>query len=228
MSIQRLADAANDIAERVKANSAQANDALSLSDESLRGVEAGSRQMNSLIQAISEISTMSDQIGHIIKTINDIAFQTNLLALNAAVEAARAGAAGKGFSVVAEEVRNLATKTSDATSDISALIQNSSKAVHNGNVIAQETYESFNNIVEMTKKSSGLIDEMAENMKRQSTETSKITDGLEDIMEVVVKISSTSEESAAASQELASQSSILKNLVGEFELGTEVRMDKAN
>ncbi|MDR1642793.1 MAG: methyl-accepting chemotaxis protein [Clostridiales bacterium] len=227
-SIQKLADAANDISDRVKANSIQANDALSLSDESIRGVESGSRQMNNLINAISEISAMSDQIGHIIKTINDIAFQTNLLALNAAVEAARAGAAGKGFSVVAEEVRNLATKTSEATNDISALIQNSAKTVQNGNIIAQETFESFNAIVEMTRKSSGLIDEMAENMKRQSSETNKITEGLEDIMGVVVKISSTSEESAAASQELASQSSILKNLVGQFELGSDRKLEKAN
>jgi methyl-accepting chemotaxis protein len=221
ISIQALSDTSTGIAERVQANSGQAADALLMSQESIKGVESGSKQMNNLISAISEISVTSDQIGLIVKTINDIAFQTNLLALNAAVEAARAGSAGKGFSVVAEEVRNLATKTSEATSDISNLIQNSAKAVHNGNVIAQGTAESFNAIVERTQKTSRLIAEIAENMSRQSSETGKINDGLDDILEVVLKISSTSQESAASSEELSSQAHILRSLAGRFVLRDE-------
>jgi methyl-accepting chemotaxis protein len=220
-SIQSLADAATDIAKRVSANSSQANDAIVLSEESIKGVETGSMQMSSLIGAIAEISATSDKIGLIVKTINDIAFQTNLLALNAAVEAARAGSAGKGFSVVAEEVRNLASKTSEATRDISSLIGNSAKAVQNGSNIAQDTAASFNSIVERTKATSGLIDQMAENMSRQSAETNKINEGLDDILQVVLRISVTSQESAASSEELSSQAQILKDLVNRFILPEE-------
>ena len=88
--------------------------AAHISNDMRAKAEEGTRQMNYMMDAVREISTSSQDIGKVIKVIDDIAFQTNILALNAAVEAARAGAAGKGFGVVADEVRNLAARSAEA------------------------------------------------------------------------------------------------------------------
>jgi methyl-accepting chemotaxis protein len=216
--IQELVNVSGQIAAQATDNAKKATDAIALSRESIKGVEQGSRQMGSLISAISEISDASSKIGLIINTINGIAFQTNLLALNASVEAARAGSAGKGFSVVAEEVRNLANKTSKATKDIAQLIANSTAAVKKGSEIAGETAGTFEGIVAGAKKTAEIITEIADETKAQSTETMRINSGLDDILGVVTANSAASQEAAAASQELSSQAQVLKSLVDMFKL----------
>ena len=217
-SIQNLADITGQIALSAETNAEHADKAIALSEESTAGIKEGTQRMHNLIEAIEKINQTSAQISEIIKTIRDVAFQTNLLALNAAIESARAGEAGKGFSVVADEVRNLSLKTSEATKDIGVLIENSKNAVENGNKIAREAAQSFEDIAARTEKTSNIINEMAAAISEQSGSTKQIDEGLDSIMGVITANSASSEESASASEELSSQAQMLKKLVGEFRL----------
>ena len=217
-SVQELAATINDISNMVKQNADNARQANEKAGSISTEMNVSNEKMQQMIQAMGDISNSSNEIGKIIKTIEDIAFQTNILALNAAVEAARAGAAGKGFAVVADEVRNLASKSAEASKNTAALIENSLKAVENGTRIADETarslFEAVNDVNEMT----GIIGQISEASGIQADSISQITMGIDQISSVVQTNSATAQESAAASEELSSQSQLMKSLVGKFKL----------
>ncbi|WP_077611271.1 methyl-accepting chemotaxis protein [Clostridium sp. Marseille-P2415] len=217
-SIEELSATITEISERVKQNAANASEANSLSQEASEGVLTGNQKVKHMITAMNEIASTSNEIGKIIKTIDDIAFQTNILALNAAVEAARAGSAGKGFAVVADEVRNLAGKSAEAAKNTTTLIENAISAVGNGTKIAGETAEALRLIVEKANISSNRIAEIAEASAVQSDAIMQVTTGIDQISAVVQTTSATSEESAATSEELSAQAMNLKALVGKFQL----------
>lgn len=144
----------------------------------------GRERMDEMINSMDDITTASDEIVKIIKVIDDIAFQSNLLALNAAVEAARAGQFGKGFAIVADEVRNLAGRSAHAAEEISELINDSAEIMNNGTSIAEQVAESFGEIEEGVKITAKLAEDIAVASKRQSDEIMDITSELTHVQEV--------------------------------------------
>lgn len=215
-AIEELAATINDISGKIIATADRAGDVHSQSSETGREVEQCNEQMLELVNAVRDIGESSSQIGKIIKTIEDIAFQTNILALNAAVEAARAGTAGKGFTVVADEVRNLASKSAEASKSTSVLIEGSARSVEKGMKIADETAASLQKAVISTENTVKAVDKITEATAEQSQAVSQVTQGMDQISSVVQTNSATAEESAAASEELSGQAVILKELVGQF------------
>ncbi|MEG0941412.1 MAG: methyl-accepting chemotaxis protein [Oscillospiraceae bacterium] len=217
-SVQQLSASINEVAEQIEQNASNAVSANELVNNVGGTIDESNEQMTSMIGAMSEISISSQEIGKIIKTIEDIAFQTNILALNAAVEAARAGAAGKGFAVVADEVRNLATKSSEAAKQTSALIEGSVTSVAHGVSIADATAKSLADVVTGAQQITALIGKITDASADQATSIAQINLGVEQISAVVQTNSATSEESAAASEELNGQAIMLKNMVSRFKI----------
>ncbi len=217
-SVEELAATINEISEKVKQNAENARQANHMAGVVGSEMQTSNQKMQEMMQAMNNISNCSDEIGKIIKTIEDIAFQTNILALNAAVEAARAGTAGKGFAVVADEVRNLAGKSAEASKNTSVLIENSLRAVENGTLIADETAQSLLQTVKGVEEVANIISQISEASNNQAEAIFQITMGIDQISSVVQTNSATAQESAAASEELSSQSQLMKDLVGRFRL----------
>jgi len=220
-SIEQLSSSMAEISQRTVENAATADEASKLSAAIKVDAEKGINQMDSMINAVKEISEASHSIGNIIKTIDDIAFQTNILALNAAVEAARAGQHGKGFAVVAEEVRNLASKSAQAAKDTSDIIQDTIEKTELGSRLAGETATSLNEIANGINESNKLVTEIALSSEEQSQSISQINIGINQVTQVVQQNSATAQESAAASEEMSSQSGMLKQLTTQFKLKDE-------
>ncbi|NLV87432.1 MAG: HAMP domain-containing protein [Clostridiales bacterium] len=219
-SVQELAATISEISEHIKNNADNALEASHKSRQAGSEVTVSNEKMQELIGAMGEISTSSQEIGKVIKTIEDIAFQTNILALNAAVEAARAGAAGKGFAVVADEVRNLASKSAEAANGTTLLIESSVGAVERGTRLVDETAKSLLSVVTSTQEVEMLVDKISTASSEQADSVARVTDGIEQISTVVQTNSATAEQSAAASEELSGQASMLKELVSKFKLKT--------
>ena len=169
-------------------------------------------------QSLGLVQRMRQLLGAQLRgVIDSIAFQTNILALNAAVEAARAGDAGRGFSVVAEEVRRLATKTAGASKLTAELVEKNSDAVSDGMDAVNLTAQTLKTSVEGARQVSHKMDKISETSVQQADAITQIRKSVELISEIVQGNSATSEESAAASEELSAQAQLLKELVERFE-----------
>ncbi|WP_352400693.1 methyl-accepting chemotaxis protein [Anaerotignum sp.] len=217
-SVEELSATIAEISHQIKRNAENTQLAHTQSISAGNEVKDSNNQMQDMIVAMSNINEKSNEIGKIVKTIEDIAFQTNILALNAAIEAARAGSAGKGFAVVADEVRNLAQKSAEAAKNTTMLIEETVQAVNLGTSIAQSTALSMQNVVTNSNKVIDLIQEIAMASNEQAAAVLQVTTGIDQISCVVQTNSATAEESAAASEELSGQAQMLQEHIGQFKL----------
>ncbi len=217
-TVKKLSKGIQDITEQVKRTSEDADNAKTYSVDSTVQLEVCKQKMKELTSAIEDIAKSSRQIGGIIKTIEDIALQTNLLALNAAVEAARAGEAGKGFVVVANEVQNLASKSSESAQNITKLIEESVRLVAYGTSLSEQTTTSLSSVVSTAHQTADIVEHIAESATSQAQSLKELTFGMEQISTVVQTNASTAEESASFAKDLYGQAEQLKIAVQKFQL----------
>jgi methyl-accepting chemotaxis protein len=214
--IQEVSSSLEEIASAVKQNSDNAQQVKAVMNEARQIIEKVQYYMSQMGQAIAEITTLSEKTSKIVKTIDEIAFQTNLLALNAAVEAARAGEVGAGFSVVANEVRNLAMKASEAAKNTGHLIENTIKAVKKGNELAQSTQEAFQENIEIAVKHTRLIDEIAASSQEQAHGIQQVASAVGQMNQVTQANAGSAEESASAGEELNAQIEQVNGIIREL------------
>ena len=204
------------MAAQTRDNAQRAARASALATSAREGADRGETAMGAMIGAMGCIETSSRDIAQVIRAIDEIAFQTNLLALNAAVEAARAGELGKGFGVVAEEVRHLAARSAAAAQETHALIATSVERVREGTEVARDTAAALTVI---RRAVVDLHDEMrgiAEASQAQAEGSAQIGEGLGLMNSSVMANSAATEESAAAAAMLAGRAQQLSDKLARF------------
>ncbi|MED4354659.1 methyl-accepting chemotaxis protein [Schinkia azotoformans] len=225
-------DMVTEMTNAIQAVSENAQNAASLADQTVGAAEQGGLVLNDTIVGMEQISTSihdladkSVQIGEIIEVIDDIAEQTNLLALNAAIEAARAGEAGKGFAVVADEVRKLAERSSKATKEISELItiiqENTKRSVDSvaiGNQRVEKAGSTFKDIVKLVKDSSAKVTEIAAASEEEAAQAQEVLLSVQNIASVTEETAAGIEETASTATDLAGMAEALSQLALRFKI----------
>ncbi len=217
-SINGLVSNITDITSQIQTSALRCGSASDLVDKATGYAAEADTRMEQLAEATRNIDHSSSQIGSIIHTIEDIAFQTNILAFNASVEATRAGAAGKGFSVVSDEVRSLAAKTAEAAGSTSTLIGRSLQDVKTGTDSTNLVISAMQVIGECIQSIKLLMDEIATASVQQSEMIVSVENRVKEVSKVIQANSDAAEESAAISNELSDQAKTLNRLIGQFRI----------
>jgi methyl-accepting chemotaxis protein len=216
--VSEISQSVDLITGKTKDNAAKAGEASSLIFDLAEKSKNGAEDIRGIVRAVSDIEKGYQSMNAVVEDIDSIAFQTNILALNAAVEAARAGAAGKGFSVVADEVRALATKSSDSAQKTAALIEESSVKIQEGVKIANKAADNFERIVSEIIKGGEMVNMIADVSDEQSKEISAINDEIVKMMKIIKRTATSAGDSASVSEDLAKQAERLSELLGKYRI----------
>ena len=231
-TVMEVAKNATTAAESSKSSLAAAQDGGRVVEQTVSGMRAISESTSQASATVGELGKASEEIGRIIGVINDIADQTNLLALNAAIEAARAGEHGRGFAVVADEVRKLAERTAEATKEVGATIKSiqekttgavasmnaGTQQVTAGVELANQAGSALQSIVASATGISDIIQQIAAASEEQSAASEQISRNIESITGVTKQNASAVQQAAAASQQLARRAEELQSVCGRFKL----------
>jgi methyl-accepting chemotaxis protein len=220
-AIEEISATVTQVAAQVKENALSASKVQENALGTEVKAETSNQQMTQLVESMNEIEKSTNNIQKVLKMINDIAFQTNILSLNAAVEAARAGQHGKGFAVIAEDVRNLALKSATAADETSEMLEDIINKISDSATFAKETAESLGGIVISSKESVQISSEVANASNEQSSAIGQITLSLDQISQVVQQTSANATNNVTISDDLSDSANHLIESVSQFKLKGE-------
>ena len=217
-AVQELQNTITTIAGEAKRAADSAEQAYRQSQEYANVADRSSDDMKEMVEAMNRINETSQKIGNIISEIENIASETNLLSLNASIEAARAGEAGRGFSVVADQIRQLAEQSSKSAVDTRALIESALSEIDNGNKVADRAVASLTTVVEGIRKVADSSQELSVSSANQASTMESAEHDVNAISDVIQTNAAIAEESSATSQELSAQAVSLDALIAKFTL----------
>ena len=229
-TVQEVARNAEEASEAAVTADRQARDGERVVNEAISQIERLASAVSNSSEAMGALKQESDKIGSVLDVIKSVAEQTNLLALNAAIEAARAGEAGRGFAVVADEVRSLAQRTQKSTEEIEALIVRLQSGTQQATTVMDSSRELSTSSVELTRRAGGSLENITKTVsaiqamnqqiaaaaEEQSATAEEINRSIINVRDVSEQTSAASEETAASSVELARLGNHLQVLVSRF------------
>ena len=217
-ALEETAASLEEMASKTRENTASTENAKLMAERATSSAKSGQVVVERMVGSMDRIRGAAESTAQIIRDINEIAFQTNLLALNAAVEAARAGDAGRGFSVVAEEVRNLALRSKGAAERTEVLIKESVALAIEGGVMSSEVNKTLLEIAQAVHDVQGVVHTIAEASQHQAMGIDQVTRAVTEMDRTVQQSAESAEQSSSAAQDMASQARELAETVTRFKL----------